>query len=41
MYAKDLARDDGSDGERVENVDKRLPRLDVGPAFTLVVESVH
>lgn len=40
MYAKDLASDDGSDRERVEDVDKGLPRLDVGTAFTLVVEPV-
>jgi hypothetical protein len=40
VYAKDLASDDGSDRERVEDVDKGLPRLDVGTAFTLVVEPV-
>lgn len=41
MYAKDLARDDARDGERVEDVDKRLPGLDVRSAFAFVVESVH
>jgi hypothetical protein len=40
VNAKDLARDDGSDREGVEHVDKRLPSLDVGPSFTFVVESV-
>jgi hypothetical protein len=40
VYAKDLASDDGSDGKRVKHVDKGLPRLDVGPAFALVVETV-
>jgi hypothetical protein len=40
VYAKDFASDDGSDRERVEDVDKSLPRLDVGTAFTLVVEPV-
>jgi hypothetical protein len=41
MNAKDLARHDGSDRERVEHVDKGLPRLDISPSFTFVVESVH
>lgn len=41
MNTKDLAGDDGSDGEGVEHVDKRLPDLDVCPALAFVVETVY
>lgn len=38
---KDLAGDDGGDGEGVEHVDKGFPDLDVCPPFAFVVETVH
>lgn len=41
MNTKDLAGDDGRDGESVEHVDKCLPDLDVCPALALVVETVY
>jgi hypothetical protein len=41
VNAEDLASDDRSDGEGVENIDEGLPGLDVGTPFTLVVEPVH
>jgi hypothetical protein len=37
---KDLARDDGCDGEGIKDVNKSLPSLDVCTPFTFVVESV-
>lgn len=40
MNAKDLARDNRSDREGVEYIDKRLPGFDVCAAFTFVVESI-
>lgn len=41
MNAENLASDDGSDREGVEDIDKGLPGLDVCTPFTLVVEPVH
>jgi len=41
MYAKDLRRDDGSDGKSVEYVDKGFPRFDIGSTLTLIVEPVY
>jgi len=41
MNAKDLARDNGSDREGVEYIDKCLPSLDVCAAFTFIVESIN
>jgi hypothetical protein len=41
VHAEDLARDDGGDGQGVEHVDKRLPRLDVCASLALIVEPVH
>lgn len=40
VHTEDLGRDDGCDGEGVEDVDERLPGLDVGSAFAFVVETV-
>jgi len=40
MDTKDLARDNRSDGEGVEDVNESLPGLDVCTPFTFVVESV-
>jgi hypothetical protein len=37
---EDLARDDGCDGEGIEDVNERLPGLDVCTPFTFIVESV-
>ena len=41
VYTEDLRRDDGRDGQAVEDVDERLPRLDVTAALALVVEAIH
>ena len=40
MNAEDLGRDDSSDGEAVEHVDERLPRLEITPSFAFIVEAV-
>lgn len=40
MNAKDLARNNRSDGETVECVDERLPDLDIAPSLALVVKAV-
>jgi len=37
---EDLARDDGCDGEGIEDVDECLPSFDVGTPFTFIVKSV-
>lgn len=41
MYAKDLACDDGSDGKGVENIDERLPRLDICAPLAFIVKPVY
>ena len=40
MHGEDLLVNDGSDGQAVEAIGKRLPELDVVPALALVVEAV-
>jgi hypothetical protein len=39
--AEDLRRDDGRDGEAVEDVDERLPRLDITASLAFVIEAVY
>lgn len=41
MNTEYLGGNNGSDGKAVENVDKSLPRLDVTPSFTFIVEPVY
>jgi hypothetical protein len=41
MNTENLACDDGRDGEGIEDIDERLPSLDVCAAFTFVVESIN
>ena len=40
VHGEDLLVDDGSNGQAVEAIRKRLPKLDVVPALALVVEAV-
>ena len=40
MDAEYFRRNDGRDGETVEDVDERLPGLDVTPSLALIVKSV-
>lgn len=40
MYAEDLRRYDSCNGEAVEDVDERLPCLQVTPSFAFVVKAV-
>lgn len=40
MHGEDLLVDDGSNGQAVETVRKRLPQLDVVPALAFVVEAI-
>ncbi len=41
MNAKDLRRDNSSDGETVEDIDECLPRLQITPSFAFVIEAVN
>lgn len=41
MNTENLGRDDGTKGQRVEDVDERFPNFDGGSAFAFVVETVH
>lgn len=41
MHAEDLRRNNCSNREAIEHVDKRLPHLDVTPSFAFVIESVY
>lgn len=40
MHAEDLAGNDGRNRQGVEDIDKRLPRLDVCPALAFIVEPI-
>ena len=41
MNAEYFRRNDSGNGETVEDVDERLPRLDVTPSLAFVVKSVN
>jgi len=41
VHTENFRRDYGSDGETVENVDKRLPCLDIASSLALVIETIH
>ena len=40
MHAEDLRRDDGSNGQAIEDIDEGFPCLQVTPSFAFVVEAV-
>ena len=41
MNTEYLGGNNGSNGKAVENVNESLPRLDVTPSFTFIIESVY
>lgn len=41
VHAKDLSRNDGSDGKAVKGVDECFPDLDIASPLTLIVKPVH
>lgn len=40
MNTKDLACNNGRNGETVECIDERLPYLDIAPPLTFVIEAI-
>ena len=41
MYAEDLRRHNSSNGETVEDIYKRLPRLDITPPLAFIIEPIY
>ena len=41
MHCKDLLVNDGRNGQAIEAVRKSLPKLDVVPSLTLIIEPVY
>ena len=41
MHAEDLRRDNCSNGQAIEHINKGLPHLDITPSFTFIIETIN